>query len=61
MPLIVPEMAPVKPVSAGWFVRLGCFTHCVSPAWPARIAIAFGVEGVSSVAKMLSKIVKRLA
>ena len=29
--------------------------------WPAIIAIAFGVEGVSSVAKILSKIVKRLA
>ena len=38
-----------------------CLTHWVSPDWPAIMAIALGVEGVSSVAKILSKIVKWLA
>src|SRR5580700_2494547 len=60
-PLIVPLIGPVRPSWVASRVSLGCFTHCVSPDWPAMTAIAFGVEGVSSVAKLLSKMVKRLA
>ena len=57
----MPVMAPVNPVAAGFDALAGCLTHCVSPDWPAIMATAFGVDGVSSVAKMLSKMVKRLA
>src|ERR1700722_11953045 len=60
-PLIVPLIGPVRPSCVASCVSLGCFTHCVSPDWPAITATAFGVEGVSSVAKLLSKMVKRLA
>ena len=50
---MVPLIGPLKPLAP-------CLTHWVSPDWPAIIAMAFGADGVSSVAKMLSKIVKRL-
>ncbi len=57
-----PCVVPVVPSTAVYVCPFGpCLTHCVSPDCPAIIAIAFGVEGVSSVAKMLSKIVKLLA
>src|SRR5208282_348220 len=32
----------VKPVGSA---SEGCLTHCVSPTWPAIMAIAFGVDG----------------
>src|ERR1035437_3267606 len=57
-----PFIGPLVPVAVGLAGSVfGCLTHWVSPAWPAIMAMALGVEGVSSVAKMLSKIVKWLA
>ncbi len=32
----------------------GYLTHCVSPDWPAIMAIAFGVDGPITVSKKLS-------
>src|SRR5271165_1267786 len=61
LPLIDPLMTPVYPVPVGLYGLPGCLTHWVSPDWPAIMAAAFGVDGVSSVAKMLSNSVKRLA
>ena len=55
MPLIVPLIGSFGTAVAP------CLTHCVSPDCPAIMAIAFGDEGVSSVANILSKIVNRLA
>src|SRR5271168_2789167 len=48
----------VSPVGSA---SLGCSAHCVSPVWPAIIAMALGVEGPNVVWWKLSNSVNRSA